>query len=210
MVSLDHDSPWSLGDLEAREARVSRLNEPHVKPLTEFVERLRQETGFGTAIPYFDPMDGGIGANCLFLSEAPGPKAVKSGFVSRDNPDFSARNFLELNQEAGIPRQKTLAWNIVPWYIGSGKKIRPATTEDVRKGQIHLAELLLLLPNLSIVVLGGNKAQAAEAFVKQQNPKLEIVKMMHTSPLVVNTNKENRKKILGQLQLVAALLASKS
>ena len=138
----DYDTPWSLADLEVKEARVSQLHEPHIKPLTEFVDHLRQETELGVAIPYFDPMDGGTTSSCLFLGEAPGPKAVASGFVSRNNPDFSARNFFELNQEAGIPRHKTLTWNIVPWYIGSGKKIRPATPDDIRKGAVFLTKLL--------------------------------------------------------------------
>jgi len=52
---------------------------------------------------------------------------MSSGFISRDNPDPSARNFRALLAGAGIPREKTVLWNIVPWYIGSGVKIRPAT-----------------------------------------------------------------------------------
>ena len=71
-------------------------------------------------IPQFDPLDGGIDAECLFLLEAPGPKAVNSGFVSRNNPDETAKNFFELNVGAGLERSKTITWNVVPWYVGSG------------------------------------------------------------------------------------------
>jgi hypothetical protein len=57
------------------------------------------------AIPYFDPLDGGVGASVLFLLEAPGPRAVASGFISRDNPDETAKNFHEFNAAAGLARR---------------------------------------------------------------------------------------------------------
>lgn len=41
------------------------------------MEHLRVETHCATAIPYFDPFDGGTTAKCLFLLEAPGPKALR-------------------------------------------------------------------------------------------------------------------------------------
>ncbi len=75
-----------------------------------------------TPVPHFDPLDGGINARVLFLLEAPGAKAVASGFVSRNNPDETARNFFDLNMAAGIARRDTVCWNVVPWYIGTGTK----------------------------------------------------------------------------------------
>ena len=91
-------------------------------PFIHFVQLIRQETGLAREIPYFDPLDGGIAAKCFFLLEAPGPKAVVSGFISRNNPDETAKNFFNLNQDADLPRKSTVSWNVVPWYIGSGKK----------------------------------------------------------------------------------------
>ncbi len=43
-------------------------------------------SGLHQEIPFFDPLDGDVNARCLFVAEAPGPRAVLSGFVSRDNP----------------------------------------------------------------------------------------------------------------------------
>ena len=83
-------------------------------PLTEFVEVLRAEHGPDARIADFDPWDGGVDAEVLFLLEAPGPKAIASGFVSRNSPDESARNFHRANAEAGIARERTVTWNIVP------------------------------------------------------------------------------------------------
>src|SRR6266581_3517335 len=112
------DKPKLLTDPQARVERRAQLQESHIAPLTAFVGALRHEGGPGVAIPYFDPWDGGVDAEILYLLEAPGPQAVASGFISRNNPDESAKNFFELNAEAKIPRKRTVTWNIVPWYIG--------------------------------------------------------------------------------------------
>ena len=205
---LTHDSPKSLSQPDVRAARLDQLQQPHILPLTRFVEQMRQETRRGLDIPYFDPMDGGINAKCLFLGEAPGPEAVKSGFVSRNNPDNSARNFFELSREAAIAREQTVAWNIVPWYIGSGKKIRPALRKDIREGEVFLLRLLLLFPNLSVVVLAGKKAQVIEGLIQKHLPGVKLITMMNTSPLVLNTKRENRGKILAKLKQVAQILSA--
>src|ERR1039457_843421 len=80
---MERDAAKLLGDTRARELRLSLIREPHIAPLTEFVEALRAEAGPEFQIPYFDPWDGGIEAKVLLLLEAPGPKAIKSGFVSK-------------------------------------------------------------------------------------------------------------------------------
>ena len=75
------DTPKSPRDPASREARIRRLRETHVAPLTAYVEKLRRSTGKGSHIPNFDPLDGGTRARCPFVFEAPGKKAVDSGFV---------------------------------------------------------------------------------------------------------------------------------
>src|SRR6266566_5176164 len=132
MVAIDR--PKALADPQARTERRAQLRKPHIAPLTKFVELLRHEVGLGVSIPDFDPWDGGINAEILYLLEAPGPQAVASGFVSRNNPDESAKNFLELNAKAKIPRKRTVTWNVVPWYIGDGKSIRAAKRSDLAQG----------------------------------------------------------------------------
>ena len=126
------DAPKTLASEAERVTRSALLSQSHVEDLTHLVARMRAAKGAGYRIPDIDPLDGGAHAEVLFLLEAPGPKAVASGFISRNNPDETAKNFFLLNAEAGIDRRRTVIWNVVPWYIGSGTKIRPAKRDDVR------------------------------------------------------------------------------
>jgi uracil-DNA glycosylase len=198
------DLPKLLADLQARKDRRARLRESHIAPLTALVGALRHEVGPDAAIPDFDPWDGGIDAEILYLLEAPGPQAVASGFISRNNPDESAKNFFELNTEAKIPRQRTVTWNVVPWYIGDGKTIRAASHADLEQGVRYLPKLLSLLPKLRAVVFVGRKAEYARDTVMKQLPNVEIFYCPHPSPQNLNTNPANRRRILDVLREVAA------
>ena len=196
------DKPKTLRDPIAIQARLARIFDPHISPLTNFVETIRKETGLSREIPYFDPLDGGIKAQCLFLFEAPGRRAVGSGFISRNNPDETAKNFYELNHKAALPRELTIAWNIVPWYIGTGSKIRPANGQDIAQGKEYLFRLLSLLPHLKVIVLSGRKAQKAETLLHDNGLSITLIKMPHPSPLFVNNSPENKYKILRPLQAI--------
>lgn len=188
------DVPKLLGDARAKIERMQLLREPHIAPLTDYVERLREEAGPGAGIPYFDPWDGGIEAEVLFLLEAPGAKAVSSGFISRNNPDETAKNMFEICQEAGLDRKSTVLWNAVPWYIGTGSKIRAATPADLEAGLKPLPRLLELLPKVKTIVLVGRKAEKA---LRQINRvKYRVFTSPHPSPLFVNNAPGNREKLL--------------
>jgi len=200
------DQPKLLGQPEALASRLEEIEQSHIAPLTEFVRRLRVNIGSNASIPFFDPWDGGINAEVLFLLEAPGPKARNSGFVSRNNPDETAKNFFELLIEAGIPRKSSILWNVVPWYIGTGTKIRPANTSDISSGVKSLEELLNLLPRLRGIVLVGRKAQKAEKFVRKIHPSLFIETCPHPSPMFINRKAGNRKVLLDCLCRVKAHL----
>ena len=67
VIEVAGDHPKSLRTSAACESRQAFIREPHVAPLTEFVLKIREETGHGANIPFFDPFDGGISAQCLFL-----------------------------------------------------------------------------------------------------------------------------------------------
>ena len=177
---------------------MNELHAPHIAPLTRFVEQLRSEARCGAEIPYFDPWDGGVEASILFLMEAPGPKAVQSGFISRNNPDETAKNFFELNCEAGVDRTKTVIWNAVPWYIGDGKKIRPARSGDLDAGLRSFTRLLSLLHRLNTVVLVGRKAEKAAARFDLNH--YVVFTCPHPSPMFVNRDPDNREKILSVLK----------
>jgi uracil-DNA glycosylase len=200
------DAPKTLGLRAERLRRLELLSQDHIAPLTAFVERIREAEGLDDEVPYFDPLDGGVNARCLCILEAPGAKAVASGFISRNNPDETAKNSFLLYQEAGIPRSETVLWNIVPWYIGDGSRTREADGNDIREGLEYLRKLIQLLPRLQAVVLVGQKAQKVERDIRRANPRLRILRSPHPSPLFVNNKPENRGIILDVLQELAAHL----
>lgn len=200
------DSPKSLASQEVRAQKLAALSCPYMQPLRAFVELLRQSRGPDHQIPDFDPDDGGIDADCLYLLEAPGPKAVSSGFISRNNPDETAKNFFLLNAEAGIDRRRTVVWNIVPWYVGSGKKIRPANSRDIGDAAPALRQLLALLPRLHSIILVGGKAASARDAISALAPHAKIHVVPHPSPMFVNRSPANRDVLLSGLRQVAAQL----
>lgn len=201
------DVPKMLGRDDARRERLEQVRLPHVAPLNDFVDRLRLSIGPDACIPYFDPWDGGTDAEVLFLLEAPGPRACASGFVSRNNADETAKNFFELNREAGIPRGRSVVWNVVPWYIGSGTRIRPATQADVDAGSQSLAKLLQLLPRVRAVVLLGKKAQRVRSPINAIAPQTKCFSTPHPSAFFVNRSPGNREVLLGDLWKVKAFLS---
>ena len=205
-ASMYQDITKLLGNPLALQERLRQIDEPHVAPLTKFVRALRSEMGGDAQIPNFDPWDGGIEAEVLFLLEAPGSKARDSGFVSRNNPDETAKNLHELAREAGIDRKRSVVWNVVPWYIGSERKIRAANAMDVSAGMGSLDRLLDLLPLLRVVVLFGKKAQRAEAHIRSIRPGIKVSNCPHPSPLFVNRKPGNRELLLSELRTARSLL----
>ncbi len=198
------DRAKSLNTAEAVAARRQALDAAHMQPLVAHVQRLRGIAQAG--VPDFDPLDGGINAECLFLLEAPGSKAVGSGFVSRNNPDETASNFFAANVEAGLPRSRTVTWNAIPWYIGDGQRIRAAKGSDLRAAEQHLAELLVLLPRLRVAVLVGRKAQQYGKAIAKLAPSIMVLTCPHPSPLSFNGRPERRAEVQScLLQVVAAL-----
>jgi uracil-DNA glycosylase len=175
-----------------------------MRPLVEFTVRLRKSAPAG--VPDFDPFDGGVSAECLFLLEAPGSRAVGSGFISRDNPDETASNFFAVNAEAGVPRSRTVTWNAVPWYIGDSTRIRAATGSDLRDAERYLEELLSLLPQLKVVVLIGRKAQRLRTRIQRLAPSASVLSCPHPSPLSFNGRPDRRDEMLACLTRVTELL----
>jgi uracil-DNA glycosylase len=132
-----------------------------------------------------------VDARILMLLEAPGPKAVKTGYISRRNPDPSARNMLALLAEAGIEDCDVLLWNIVPWYVGNGQRIRPVRVADIRQAGPWTEELVALLPRLETVVLVGKKAQRAAGWF----PDYRVLRTWHPSNLVFNCWPKRRAEV---------------
>ena len=187
------------------QARLEDLGKPAMQPLSAFVDTLRSARS--EAVPYPDPRDGGAKAQVLLLLEAPGRSAVASGFVSLDNPDGTARNLSGILSETGLARSEIIVWNIVPWYIGTDKKIRAATRQDVTEGLAYLGSFLDLLPGLGTVVMMGRKAQAARSFLEEARPDLRLLETFHPSNQALTFDKSRRVHIAETLSEAGELLA---
>lgn len=181
---ISSDDTYALKSEDERQRRLEMLSLPHLRPLVEYLKRVKSDCGHD--IPYFDPCDGGVNATVLFLLEAPGRRAVGSTFISRNNPDQTASNMNELLMKAGIPRAITLLWNIVPWYIGDGKRIREARKSDIGQAMPYFLELIHLLPKLREIVLVGKNAQSARAAI-QKHTSVPLVDAPHPSPKNFNS-----------------------
>lgn len=156
-------------------------------PLARYVEGLRERHP-DWQFQDFDPLDGGTGADMLFLLEKPGPmtsptgKRQGSGFISRNNDDSTAEALFNFMVQAGIPRGRTVLWNVIP---GWNRTIR-TTSGEIRQGIDELKVLLPLLPRVQTVVLVGGKAQRALPLV--QTMGLRVFTSAHPGPKVRSIN----------------------
>ncbi|RKT68959.1 uracil-DNA glycosylase [Saccharothrix variisporea] len=164
------------------------LTAPHMKPLTEFAQKIAQERK--AEVPLFDPASGGINAKVLLLLESPGPKSVAkggSGFISLDNDDQTAVNGFTAMAEAGLSRQVCLNWNVVPWYL-SGHAPTPA---DLRAAIPYLVELLRMLKSLKAVVVLGTPAGTGWN-LSGKGYGLKVFNAPHPSPQSINRDRATR------------------
>ncbi len=164
-----------LNDPYEIKRRKGMLNLPHVKRLTQFAAQLRED-GYGQ-VPDFDPLDGGVNARMLFLLEKPGKAgSTSSGIMGRDNATQSCKNMRRFMHDAGIDRQDTIMWNVVPGWNGT----QAIKVGELSRGVEALNRLITLLPKLKIIVCVGRRAQSAEPFVTK--PELTFFHSYHPSP----------------------------
>ena len=165
----------TLRDPAVRSHRRAMLSAPHMAPLAAYAASLRSAQG--VVVPDFDPMDGGIEAQILFLMEKPGPTALQpASFVSRDNDSTTAEATHRFMLDAGLPRADTVIWNAIPWWNGT---IR-VTAMERTAGLQELHSLLALLPRLHTAVLVGRTAAAARPALNG----LRLLESAHPSPQV--------------------------
>lgn len=193
------EGEYQLRDKETQEQRRQMLNLPHMLPLVNYLDLIKKELGNEFDTPMFDPCDGGVNSKVLFLLEAPGPKAVGSCFISRNNPDPTAKNMNKLLYESGLKREETILWNIVPWYVGTGKKIRPVKMSDIKQVLPFLKQLIALLLNLRVIVLVGKRAQSAKNHLAKLT-ELPIICSYHPSNLSLNSDANRYSYILEKFQ----------
>ncbi len=185
------NEPRSMRDPDVRARRKALLDQPHMRPLVRYVAKLRQRDN--VEVPDFDPCDGGVNAQVLFLFEKPGPMTaqdgsgnrVGSGFISRNNDDPTAENTFNFMQEAGIPRELTVTWNVIPWWNDTTKYDRV----ELEEGLNCLKELINdQIRKLQAAVLVGNSAKKARPMLEERG--LKIFESAHPSPQVRYPNPE--------------------
>ncbi|SNR38587.1 uracil-DNA glycosylase [Paracoccus sediminis] len=184
------DDPWPQGpralkDTDAVKMRHALRADPHIAPLASYVDALRAENrGY---VPDFDPLDGGVDAEILFLLEKPGPKTDPanggSGFISRDNDDPSAEATYRFMELAQVPRRASVIWNAIPWW----NETTEVSPRERSEGMLRLSELLRLLPHLRSVVLVGNNAKKARSVVEATG--MQVFESAHPSAQVRGANR---------------------
>ena len=169
------------------------------------VNRIRAERSLTSEVPGFDKKNGNERAKYLFLLEAPGPKAVKTGEISFDNPDPTAKNFREQLAAAGITREEIAIWNVVPWFIcnEAGTSIRAASGSDVRDGIKYLTQLVSAMPNLRCIFLVGGAARKSHMFLSRVTTA-RIVTCHHPSAMVLIFTPEAAKENIEIFRFIKA------
>jgi hypothetical protein len=137
------------------DARFSRRAESHLRQLTQLIDDMRSPV---RDVPEIDPNDGGTDARALFFLETPGPQAI-NGYVSRDNCDDTARNFLGACNEAGLDRKQTALWNVFPFCLPAGR-LNPKISE-ILSCISHTRAFINAFHELDVVVFCGNSAKRA-------------------------------------------------
>ena len=195
-----------LSDPDAVEDRRAALLAPRMRPLVGLAAAIRASTGL--PVPDADPADGGVAARCLLLLETPGPAFLRTGFVSCDNPAPTGANLRRFLRDAGLPRERLLVWNAVPFVIHApGARNRAPRAAEVRAGLALLPDLLALLPELRVCVLAGRAAAAAAPVLRAARPGLPLLAMPHPSPTYVCTSPDVPRRIVAALRRAAGIVA---
>ncbi len=157
--------------------------------LSEVTKIIRKDLNLSVEVPDFDPKNGNENAKFLFLLEAPGPKAVKTGLISFDNPDPTARNFRKQIDKAGIKLGEIAVWNVVPWYLGNDSKsaIRSAKSSDIDMALKYLKLVISAIESLKCIVLVGGTARKSHVALSRFTT-VRIFSCHHPSAKVINTN----------------------
>jgi hypothetical protein len=174
--------PRQMRDPAFRDDQLARLREPHLAPITEFIQGLRDSGG--EWVPWVAPLHGGVEARVLSVLRDPGRMVHHiggSGMICVENDDQTAETLHGLITQAGLTPRDVIPWNAYPWYIN-----RKPSLDQLRAATPTLLGLVDLLPKLEVVVLQGEDAQAAWRIALQERPvlrrrRLEVFETYHPS-----------------------------
>lgn len=151
--------------MEAILERRAHLDESHIWPLTTWLHSVRNRLDpcHAATVAEFDPYGGGVSARILYLAQDPSSTASRTGFISPDNNDATARATTEACAEAGLAAGERIHWNVYPWWLNAAC---PLAVRDVRAlSSDFLTEFLAIASRVKSVVLVGDKAVSAWASV---------------------------------------------
>jgi len=126
-----------------------------------------------------------VNAQVLILLETPGPKAVASRFVSRDNPDPSARNLGRVLDDARLTRADVVLWNVVPQCVSTTEQNRNACVADIRDALPALQAFIDQLSKLAVVVFCGRSAQRASNHIDLPSG-VQVLRTFHPGAMAYN------------------------
>lgn len=156
-----------MADPAFRQEQHSLLQEPHIAPISAYVDTLRAD---GRWMPYVAPLHGGVEARLLSVARDPGPKtqdATGSGMLCVENDDQTAANQFDLLDAAGLRASDYNPWNAYPWYINAAPD-----RKQIREGADAFAGLIDLMPSLEVIMLQGKDARDAWRVVLENHPDL--------------------------------------
>jgi len=114
--------PRRMADAAFRAAQEADRYAPHVQPVNELVDSLRDDVrGW---MPHVAPLHGGTTARVLSVLRDPGPATqdtVGSGFLCIENDDPTAERQLQMFTDVGITAADITPWNAYPWYINAAE-----------------------------------------------------------------------------------------
>lgn len=187
--------PRQMRDPAFRADQEARLHEPHIGPITDFIQGLRDSSG--EWVPWVAPLHGGVEARVLSVLRDPGPKVHHiggSGMLCIENDDQTAETMYALMEQAGmVPRQVT-PWNAYPLFINA-----PPTPAQMRAATPTLLDLADLMPELGAVLLQGGHAkkawgyaQAASGALRSRN--IKVFETYHPSQMALRTSYPDERK----------------
>jgi hypothetical protein len=131
------------------------------------------------SFPKFDPA-APHKPHTLILLESPGPGVERSGMVSMNNDDDTARELLRLSQIAfgNFARNEILVWNAIPWFLGQGGKPKMEHINNAKP--IHLDLIHELNGTLKRVVFLGDWSRKLFPYYSVNAKNLQFFGGHHT------------------------------